>query len=519
MTPSNWPAPGSEEELAEWSRLQATTRHLYQKLAADARIPQTVVIVPSLSMDPRELQKISGVHHYEERMLVNLMLLKQPRTKLVYITSQQLDPVVVDYYLALLPGIPASHARSRLVMLHCSDASQRSLSQKILERPRLMERIKREIPDPEFAHMVCFNSTAKERTLAVRLGLPLNSVDPNLNYLGTKSGCRRVFRDSGIEFPFGFEDLRTPEEIATALAEIRAKDPSCKRAVVKLNDGFSGEGNALYYYPDDLNSDASVADAAARILPHLEEGLRFEAPAEYWSSFREKYAEMGGVVEAFVEGVVKVSPSAQCRVNALGEPQVISTHDQVLGGPSGQVFLGCTFPADEAYRLEIQRSAERVSAALAERGVIGRFAIDYVSVKEGDSWRHYAIEINLRKGGTTHPFLTLKFLTGGQYNHEDGLFYAPSGRPKYYFATDTLQDDRYQGLLPEDLVDIAVFHGLHFHGPTERGVVFHLIGALSEFGKIGIVAIGDNLQQARFLYNKTLQVLDEATGRRGRRKH
>jgi len=168
--------------------------------------------------------------------------------------------------------------------------------------------------------------------------------------------------------------------------------------------------------------------------------------------------------------------------------------------------------------MEIQESGGKVAAELAKRGVIGRFGIDYVSVKEGDRWRHYAIEVNLRKGGTTHPFLTLKFLTAGHYDLSDGLFYAPSGRPKYYFATDTVQSERYQGLLPEDLVDIAVFHGLHFHGPTERGVVFHLIGALSEYGKLGVVAIGDNPQQARFLYKQTLQVLDAETSGRGERE-
>jgi hypothetical protein len=136
-----------------------------------------------------------------------------------------------------------------------------------------------------------------------------------------------------------------------------------------------------------------------------------------------------------------------------------------------------------------------------------------MSVRNPTGWTHKAIEVNLRKGGTTHPFLTLKFLTAGSLNLEDGLFYAPSGRPKFYFATDTLQEERYKGLLPEDLVDIVVYHGLHFHGPTERGVVFHLIGALSEFGKLGIVAIGDNLTQARFLYKRTLQVLDDEVGR------
>jgi hypothetical protein len=234
---------------------------------------------------------------------------------------------------------------------------------------------------------------------------------------------------------------------------------------------------------------------------------------ESWDSFQEKYREMGGVVEAWVEGEEKVSPSTQCRVNAMGEPQVISTHDQVLGGPSGQVFQGCTFPAEPHYRLEIQDAGLQVAKVLAERGAMGRFGIDFVSVAQPDgSYTHYAIEVNLRKGGTTHPFLTLRFLTDGTYDCSDGEFYTQDGRPRSYFSSDTLQSAHWQGLLPEDLIDIAVFHELHYDASTERGVVFHLVGALSEFGKLGVVCIGDNLQQAQFLYRKTTDVLDKEVG-------
>jgi len=509
MIPPDWPTAGSPEELAAFATLQTRVPELYHALSKDVRSLQTVVVIPSLSMDPRELVKITGVYHYEERMLVNLMLLKQPRTKLIYVTSQALDPIVVDYYLNLLPGIPGSHARGRLVMLDCNDRSNVPLSEKILRRPRLIARIQSEIIDMSRAHMVCFNSTHYERSLAVRLGVPLNSVDPELSHLGTKSGCREIFRKAEVKLPFGFENVRNANEIAECLAEIKKNTPDARRAVVKLNEGFSGEGNALFYY-NELS--ATAPDLVGSIRGRLGHDLKFEAPQENWESFSGKYVEMEGVVESFVEGEAKMSPSVQCRVNAIGEPQVISTHDQLLGGPSGQVFLGCTFPAADDYRMEIQESGALIAGALAEQGVIGRFGIDYVSVKEKGVWEHYAIEVNLRKGGTTHPFLTLKFLTSGNYNLDNGLFYAPSGKPKYYFATDTMQSDRYIGLRAEDLVDISVYHDLHFHGPSERGVVFHLIGALSEFGKLGLVAIGDNPQQAQFLYRQTLQVLDEETG-------
>ncbi|HMV66790.1 MAG TPA: peptide ligase PGM1-related protein [Myxococcota bacterium] len=512
MPMQNHPEPGSPAELAAFTRLQAGVSDLFRRLSTYPRMPQTVVVVPSLSLDPRELSKVKGVWHYEERSLVNLMLLRQPRTKILYLTSAAIDPAIVDYYLALLPGVPASHARKRLVMLQCNDSSDQPLTAKILARPRVMERILDEIDDPANAHIVCFNSSPLERTLAVRLGIPLHSVDPALYDLGTKSGCREVFRAAGVLLPLGYERLGSHADIAKALALVKKQRPDARRAVVKLNDGFSGEGNALFYF-GDLDAGSSELDLARAIYDRLPAGLRYEAPQESWPSFIQKYQEMQGVVEEFIEGEHKQSPSVQCRVNALGLPQVISTHDQVLGGPSGQVFLGCRFPAHEAYRLEIQEAGALIASELADHGVIGRFGIDFVSVpKPGGGWDHYAIEVNLRKGGTTHPFLTLKFLTEGTYDADTGMFLSQSGRPKYYFATDTIQSDRYIGLRPEDLIDISVYHNLHFHGPTERGVVFHLIGALSQFGKLGVVAIGDNRKQADFLYKQTLQVLDEETG-------
>ncbi|RME27603.1 MAG: carboxylate-amine ligase [Deltaproteobacteria bacterium] len=510
------PPPGSPEELAAFRRLQARLPDLFARVAADHRIRNTVVVIPSLSLHPDELRKISGVHHYEERLLFLLMLLRQPRTRLVFVTSQQLDPTVIDYYLHLLSGVPTSHARRRLCLLHCGDGSSKPLTAKILARPRMQERIRRAVGDTRNAHMTCFNSTPLERSLAVALDLPLYANDPALLDLGTKSGCREVFREAGVTFPDGFERLRDADDIAGALAALQTRNPDARRAVVKLNEGFSGEGNALFYY-DGIDGSSEV-ERKHQILRSLPTALRYEAPQEHWQSYSARFEEMGGVVELFVEGRHKRSPSSQNRVNAIGEAQVISTHDQVLGGPSGQVFQGCTFPADPAYRLEIQDAGLRVARVLASKGVIGRFATDFVSVADGDPergpvrWTHYAIEVNLRKGGTTHPFLTLRFLTDGDYDPSTGEFLAQNGTPKYYFASDTMQSEHYVGLLPDDLVDISVYHGLHFHGATERGVVFHLMGALSEFGKLGVVCIGDNLQQARFLYKRTTQVLDEETG-------
>ena len=116
--------------------------------------------------------------------------------------------------------------------------------------------------------------------------------------------------------------------------------------------------------------------------------------------------------------------------------ELLSRHDQLLGGPTGQSYLGCVFPADTAYASLITNEAAKVGRRLAKEGVIGRFALDFVVVRaKNGEWEPYAIEINLRKGGTTHPFLTLQFLTDGTYNPETGIFTPPNGQQKFLEGT------------------------------------------------------------------------------------
>ena len=124
-------------------------------------------------------------------------------------------------------------------------------------------------------------------------------------------------------------------------------------------------------------------------------------------------------------------------------------------------------------------------------------------------WDPYAIELNLRKGGTTHPFLTLQFLTDGTYDPVTGLFTAPSGREKHLVATDHLESELLRGLTIDDLFDIIVRQGLHFDPARQTGVVFHMISALSENGRIGLTAVGDTPDQADATYRRAERILVE----------
>ena len=497
--------PSSPPHVQErFELLQERLVPLWKSIQEMNQDPQTIVVVPSISLDKVEGSQIR-MQPYEERYLFLLLLLRQPRARLIYVTSQPILPSVIDYYLDLLPGVIPSHARPRLFTIPVLDGTSRPLSVKLLERPRLMERIRSLIPDPHRAHLVPYNTTELERDLAVRLGIPMYGADPRHFPLGTKSGCRRLFEEEGVPYPLGIENLSSIDEVVDAIADVRTRKPVAQ-VLVKLNEGVSGEGNALI----DLAAVPESGDAGERaaILDAVN-AMQFELDDATLTGYASKLEERGGVIEERIQGREFTSPSVQLRATPLGDVELLSTHDQLLGGKSGQSYLGCVFPANAEYAPEITRHAAKIGERLAREGVMGRFALDFVAVKnDADDWETYAIEINLRKGGTTHPFLTLQFLTDGHYDPETATFTAPSGKHKFFIASDHVESPAYRGLTPDDLFDIVVRHGLHFDQSRQTGVVFHMMAALTESGHVGMTAVGDSPEEARELYERAIAVLD-----------
>jgi hypothetical protein len=495
-----------EERNERFDRLQEGMRGVWEIMRRNEE-GESVVVIPSVSVDRVGERSGSLQQAYEERFLVLLLLLRHPRLRMIYVTSMPIAPKIVEYYLALLTGVIPSHARARLSLISVGDASPRTLSEKLLERPRLLALIRSLVPNPLRSHLVPYNTTPLERDLAIELGIPMYGADPRFFPLGTKSGCRQLFADLGVRHPLGFENLRSIEDVIDALMRLREARPDVAEAMVKLNEGVSGEGNALVDLRDLTapGSPGEREETASRV-----QQMTFELPGTPFSSYAVKLGERGGIVEERISGVELRSPSVQLRVTPFGELELLSTHDQLLGGPSGQSYLGCSFPADFEYAKKISADAQRIGERLAREGVLGRFAIDFVVVRSADgSWTQYAIELNLRKGGTTHPYLTLQFLTDGQYDPATALFFTPSSREKHLIATDHLESPMFRGLTIDDLFDIVARHGLHFDPARQQGVVFHMISCLTELGRVGLTAVGDTPASAKATYQKAERILLE----------
>ncbi len=131
------------------------------------------------------------------------------------------------------------------------------------------------------------------------------------------------------------------------------------------------KATVYFNYPEAKNRSRRRCSSLCR-------NLEWSSESGNIRSFLRKFEQMGGIVEEMIDAEEVRSPSVQMRIYPDGKAVLVSSHEQVLGGNTGQVYLGCRFPAREEYRLMIQEQARRIGEVLSEKGVIGRFGIDFL---------------------------------------------------------------------------------------------------------------------------------------------
>ena len=109
MTTGAAPGPtlaelSDEERYERFDRLQERMRGVWEIMERNEE-DESVVVIPSVSVDHIRERNGSLQQAYEERFLVLLLLLRQPRLRMIYVTSMPIAPKIVEYYLALLTGV------------------------------------------------------------------------------------------------------------------------------------------------------------------------------------------------------------------------------------------------------------------------------------------------------------------------------------------------------------------------------------------------------------------------------
>lgn len=478
---------------SDFQRLQQDLEAVYALNSPESTVSHVVVALPSFSVGENLLSHYSSrLPALEHRFLAALLMLRMPAARLVYFCSAAPDAAVIDHYLALLPESQEASERFHLVVV--DDRSARPIATKLLERPDVLADVTRWIgDDPAFIEP--WNVAEPERQLALALGIPINGSAPELWPLGFKSSGRKLFQDAGVPIPPGFEDLTTVSDAVGTIEQLRTAQPDAPAVILKHDDSGAGDGNAVVH-TDDLEPAGSPA-ARRRLWSRLNS-------LEPWYLDE---LEKGFVAESRIVGDQFSSPSAQVEIRPDGSAVVLSTHEQILGN-DGQVYLGCRFPADPSYAPELGAHALAAAQVLGERGARGRAGIDFVTARSGhEPWSVYAIEINLRKPGTTHPFTVLRHLAPGRYDMNTGRYTDDTGVSKHYVASDNLVDENWTGIPEADVIAAFARAGISFDPSTRTGVVPHMLSCLAIDGRFGITAVGDSAAHADELQETTISVM------------
>ena len=406
--------------------------------------------------------------------------------EIVYISTRAPLPEVLEYYLELIPATRRDATRERITIFEVDDGTARSVATRLLDRPDLIAQVRSHVGDrPAFIEP--WNVTEREVDLALALDMPINGTAPELRPLAFKSAGRRLFADAGVPAPFGREDVRTTDDVIDAVHAIRANRADTAGVVIKHDDSGAGDGNVVL----DLGPMDDAPDSDAWLRSTIE-----ALPDWYRTDLA-----LGGVVEERIAGARFSSPSAQVDLRPDGRVTVLATHEQVLGGPGGQVYLGCRFPADPAYAPMLAEHAARIGDQLATKGAIGRFSVDFVATATADGdWDVYAIEVNLRKGGTTHPYAALRNLVPGRYDTAAGQWITEDGTTRAYSSTDNLVDESWLGLPPADVIRVVRDAGLQFDPMTGTGTVLHMLSGLAVDGRFGLTAIALTPSEAERMF-------------------
>jgi hypothetical protein len=135
--------------------------------------------------------------------------------------------------------------------------------------------------------------------------------------------------------------------------------------------------------------------------------------------------------------------------------------------------------------------------------------VDFVATRHpaGAHWDLYGVEINLRKGGTTHTLGLIRLLRGGRYHAEHGQYVDANGRAVCYAATDNLVHASWLARSALEVRQRVADAGLDYDRRTGHGVIVHLLDCLKVDGRLGYTVVADHRGDAARLESQLVTAL------------
>ena len=316
-------------------------------------------------------------------------------------------PEVLDYYFSLIPEERRASARARLHVLEVPDPSHRSIAEKLLDRADLVDELRRADRRPARLHRAVERhrprggGRAGARRADQRLGAAA---------VAARVQERRSPPVQGGGGPGAGRAARTCAPSTTSSPPSRPcapPRPHVAGVVIKHDDSGAGDGNQVVDLrtPGDLR--ATLEALPEWYLDDLADGRRRRGAHHRHAVHHPERAD---------------------RRAARRRVVVLATHEQVMGGAGGQVYMGCRFPADARLRRRAGAPRARGGGAAGGARRAGSASIDFAAARDARGrWHLHALEVNLRKGGTTHPYAALRNLAPGRYDEAAGRWFTADG--------------------------------------------------------------------------------------------
>ncbi len=449
-------------------------------------IVDTKIVLYSFNFAEKLLREVSYLRFSAERGLCYLEELRREDLQLVLLTSTEVSQAALEYHFREIFGFDdaqISSATSRLRLLSPAAREGWPLDASVLADAEVMAALASIAKSSRSTSIVNFMATPTSDQIASILGAATEERGASIAAeAGSKLGGRGLLKRAGVRVPEGPAALFTDENsVLAGIGEIDAVS-----AVVKLNSAHwtAGVGNIVVDV-EGVRRGGSLFESA--------QSVRLSA-ADFW---RELAAE-GAVVEEFVDDVI-ASPSGLGHINADGTVDTGPTHEQIL--VAGQ-YWGCRFPAEQEWRAGVLAATARVGGALANDGVRGTFGIDFVVSGDGSL---FAVEVNLRKVGTTHVVRYIETVVGARIDAGGQL--RPEGGSDVFYVNGRRQEEALLGVAGETVLDLLRKEGLLYRREAGEGVLLHCLGALPACGYLELTAVAGSRARAADLIQAAQDVV------------
>ena len=197
--------------------------------------------------------------------------------------------------------------------------------------------------------------------------------DPGFFPLGTKSGCRRLFARKACASA-RCRGPATPRRGRSTRSRHARRQAGSRQALVKLNEGVAGRGNALV----DLAEFRHRATTDERTeLSRRVAGMSFENERPTLDAYLAKLAGPAAWSRSD-QGSELPEPERAASGHAVGRGRAALDPRPALGRAERPALPRLPLPGGRGIRAHDRREAARIGERLAREGVLGRFAVDFV---------------------------------------------------------------------------------------------------------------------------------------------